>query len=144
MLESGEFGRLASAGDYASSSRTAQSERLANGKKEGENNRKNGNRYLAWGFAEAAVFAVWFHARIAAWATHWAAASGRTVLAQSVARRRGEGLPARRGKRARGGAPARAKRYRIGSHESLAAAVMAGAAARVKHRHSRAGGLDCP
>ena len=66
-LESGEFGRFASAGDYASYCRTVKSERWSNGKKKGQNNRKNGNRYLAWAFAEAAVFAIRFYPRIAAW-----------------------------------------------------------------------------
>jgi hypothetical protein len=31
---------------------------LSNGKKKGEGNAKNGNRYLAWAFVEAANFAV--------------------------------------------------------------------------------------
>ncbi len=67
VLESGEWGRFASAGNYASYCRTVRSERESNGKKKGENNRKNGNRYLAWAFAEAAVYAVRFYPRIAAW-----------------------------------------------------------------------------
>lgn len=66
-LESDEFSRFASAGDYASYSRMVRSERTSNGKKKGENNRKNGNPYLAWAFAEAAVFAVRFYPTIAAW-----------------------------------------------------------------------------
>jgi transposase len=66
-LESGDFGRFPSAGDYASYCRTVKSERWSNGKKKGQNNRKNGNRYLAWAFGEAAVFAVRFYPRIAAW-----------------------------------------------------------------------------
>lgn len=67
VLESGEFTRFASAGDYASYCRTVRSERTSNGKKKGENNRKNGNPYLAWAFAEAAVFAARFYPKIAAW-----------------------------------------------------------------------------
>jgi transposase len=67
ILESGEFTRFASAGDYASYCRTVRSERSSNGKKKGENNRRNGNPYLAWVFAEAAVFAVRFYPKIAAW-----------------------------------------------------------------------------
>lgn len=67
VLESGEFGRFASAGDYASYCRTVKSERRSNGKKKGENNRKNGNPYLGWAFAEAAVYAIRFYPRIAAW-----------------------------------------------------------------------------
>lgn len=67
VLESGDFGRFASAGDYASYCRTVKSERWSNDKKKGQNNRKNGNRYLAWAFAEAAVYAVRYYPRIAAW-----------------------------------------------------------------------------
>jgi transposase len=67
VLESGEFGRFASAGDYASYCRTVKSERRSNGKKKGENNRKNGNPYLGWAFAEAAVYAIGFYPRMAAW-----------------------------------------------------------------------------
>lgn len=67
ILESGEFTRFASAGDFASYCRTVRSERTSNGKKKGENNRKNGNQYLAWAFAEAAVFAIRFYPKIRAW-----------------------------------------------------------------------------
>lgn len=67
VLESGDFGRFASAGDYASYCRTVKSERWSNDKKKGQNNRKNGNRYLAWAFAEAAVYSVRYYPRIAAW-----------------------------------------------------------------------------
>jgi transposase len=66
-LESGDFARFASAGEYASYCRTVKSERQSNGKRKGENNRKCGNPYLAWAFAEAAVYAVRFHPKIAAW-----------------------------------------------------------------------------
>lgn len=34
---------------------------MSNGKKKGENNTKNGNRYLAWAFVEAANFAARFY-----------------------------------------------------------------------------------
>jgi transposase len=67
VLESGDFGRFPSAGDYASYCRTVKSERQSNGRKKGENNRRCGNRYLAWAFAEAAVYAVRYYPRIAGW-----------------------------------------------------------------------------
>jgi hypothetical protein len=41
-------------GDYSSYRRCVESERLSNGKKKGENNKKNGNNYLAWAYVEAA------------------------------------------------------------------------------------------
>jgi hypothetical protein len=34
-----------------------ESKRLSNGKKKGENNKKNGNKYLAWTYVEAVNFA---------------------------------------------------------------------------------------
>ena len=54
MLETGEIARFASAGHYASYCRAVRSEKISNGKKKGEGNRKNGNRYLGWAFVEAA------------------------------------------------------------------------------------------
>jgi len=38
--------------------RCVDSRRESNGKKKGENNRKNDNRYLAWAFIEAANLAI--------------------------------------------------------------------------------------
>ena len=54
MLEVNDFGRFPAAGNYASYCRCVKSERRSNKKKKGENNRKNGNRYLAWAYVEAA------------------------------------------------------------------------------------------
>jgi len=56
-LEVGDIGRFPAAGDYSSYCRCVDSNRLSNGKKKGENNKKNGNRYLAWAYVEAAQFA---------------------------------------------------------------------------------------
>ena len=56
-LEVGDIGRFPQAGNYSSYSRCVKSSRNTNGKKKGENNRKNGNRYLAWAYVEAANFA---------------------------------------------------------------------------------------
>jgi transposase len=58
LLETGDIARFASAGDYASYCRCVGSRHESNGKKKGEGNTKNGNRYLAWAFVEAANFAV--------------------------------------------------------------------------------------
>jgi putative transposase len=38
--------------------RCVESKRISNGKKKGEGNAKNGNRYLAWAFVEAAAAAL--------------------------------------------------------------------------------------
>jgi transposase len=58
MLETGDIQRFAQVGDYASYCRLVKSERLSNGKRKGEGNRKCGNKYLSWAFSEAAHFAV--------------------------------------------------------------------------------------
>jgi transposase len=58
MLEVGNIGRFPEVGNYSSYSRCVDSKRSSNGKKKGENNRKNGNKYLAWAYTEAANFAM--------------------------------------------------------------------------------------
>ncbi len=55
-LEVGDIGRFPAVGDYSSFCRCVVSKRVSNGKKKGENNKKNGNRYLAWAYVEAAQF----------------------------------------------------------------------------------------
>ncbi|HDJ22581.1 MAG TPA: IS110 family transposase [Candidatus Aminicenantes bacterium] len=57
MLETGDIRRFPKVGNYASYCRCVPSERSSNKKKKGENNRKNGNKYLAWAYVEAANFA---------------------------------------------------------------------------------------
>jgi transposase len=56
-MEVGDIQRFAQPGDFASYCRTVAAERFSNQKKKGENNRKCGNKYLAWAFVEAAQFA---------------------------------------------------------------------------------------
>lgn len=58
LLESGDITRFKGPGNFASYCRCVDSRRESNGKKKGENNRKNGNKYLAWAFIEAANFAI--------------------------------------------------------------------------------------
>ncbi|HEX4944909.1 MAG TPA: IS110 family transposase [Usitatibacteraceae bacterium] len=62
MLETGEIGRFAGVGNFASYTRCVDSAHYSNGKKKGEGNTKNGNVYLAWAFVEAANFARRFSA----------------------------------------------------------------------------------
>jgi len=57
MLETGDIGRFAAVGNYASYCRKVNSNWLSNGKSKGKGNKKNGNKYLAWAFSEAAEFA---------------------------------------------------------------------------------------
>ena len=64
MLETGAIGRFATVGDFASYCRCVSSQKLSNGKRKGQGNTKNGNKYLAWAFVEAANFAVRYNAQI--------------------------------------------------------------------------------
>ena len=61
LLEVGDIGRFARVGQFASYGRCVDSRRVSNGKKKGAANRKNGNRYLAWAWVEAAHFAVRYY-----------------------------------------------------------------------------------
>jgi len=56
MLETGDINRFKKVGNYSSYCRCVKSSRKSNEKKKGENNRKNGNRYLSWAYVEAANF----------------------------------------------------------------------------------------
>jgi transposase len=58
LLETGPIERFANVGNFASYARCVDSVRTSNGKKKGEGNTKNGNKYLAWAFVEAANFAL--------------------------------------------------------------------------------------
>jgi transposase len=64
MLETGDIRRFRSVGNYASYCRCVGSQKLSNGKRKGSANTKNGNKYLAWAFVEAANFAVRYQPRI--------------------------------------------------------------------------------
>jgi transposase len=58
MLEVGDINRFPKVGNYSSYCRCVKSERISNNKKKGQGNRKNGNKYLAWAYVEAANFAI--------------------------------------------------------------------------------------
>ena len=58
MLETGDIRRFQSVGNFASYCRCVGSQKISNGKRKGSGNTKNGNKYLAWAFVEAANFAV--------------------------------------------------------------------------------------
>ena len=60
FLETGPIDRFAAVGNFASYARCVDSLHTSNRKKKGEGNVKNGNKYLAWAFVEAANFAVRF------------------------------------------------------------------------------------
>jgi transposase len=58
MLETGDIGRFYKVGNFSSYCRCVNSNRFSNGKKKGENNKKNGNKYLSWAYVEAVHFAI--------------------------------------------------------------------------------------
>ena len=62
MLEVGDINRFAKVGNFSSYCRCVSSLRSSNGKSKGKGNSKNGNRYLAWAFVEAANFAKRYNA----------------------------------------------------------------------------------
>lgn len=64
MLEVGDIRRFEKVGNFSSYCRCVSSTRLSNGKSKGKGNSKNGNRYLAWAFIEAATIARRYNERL--------------------------------------------------------------------------------
>jgi len=64
VLETGTIERFASPGNYASYARCVKSEKISNGKRKGQGNKKNGNKYLAWAFMEAGHYSAIWNPRI--------------------------------------------------------------------------------
>ncbi len=64
MLEAGDIRRFPTVGQFASYCRCVGSTKLSNGKHKGQGNTKNGNKYLAWAFIEAANFAIRYYPSI--------------------------------------------------------------------------------
>jgi transposase len=85
MLETGEIGRFASVGNYASYSRCVGSQKISNGKRKGKGNSKNGNKYLSWAFIEAANFAIRYNDQIKSFYQRKKAKSHGVVAIKAVA-----------------------------------------------------------
>jgi transposase len=64
MLETGAMGRFAGVGQFASYCRCVDSHKSSQGKRKGSGDTKNGNKYLAWAFVEAANFAIRYNPRV--------------------------------------------------------------------------------
>jgi transposase len=64
VLETGPIERFAGVGNYASYCRCVGSTHVSNGKQKGKGNTKNGNKYLAWAYVEAANFAVRYNPQV--------------------------------------------------------------------------------
>ena len=56
MLEVGDISRFKKVGNFTSYCRCVTSQRTSNNKPKGKGNTKNGNKYLAWAYVEAANF----------------------------------------------------------------------------------------
>jgi transposase len=81
----GEIARFARVGNYASYCRCVGSERISNGKRKGRGNKKNGNKYLAWAYIEAANFAVRYNPKIKGYYQRKCARTNRIVAIKTVA-----------------------------------------------------------
>jgi transposase len=85
MLETGDIGRFARVGNFASYCRCVGSRKISNGKKKGKGNTKNGNKYLAWAFVEAAHYAIQFNAKIKSYSQRKKAKTKSVVAIKAVA-----------------------------------------------------------
>ncbi|MCX5792612.1 MAG: IS110 family transposase [Elusimicrobia bacterium] len=85
MYEAGDMKRFEKVGHFASYARCVSSSRWSNGKKKGEGNRKNGNKFLAWAFIEAAHYAVRYNERIRSFYQRKKDKTNKIVAAKAVA-----------------------------------------------------------
>ena len=85
MYEAGDMSRFKKAGNFASYARCVGSSRWSNGKKKGEGNRKNGNKYLGWAFVEAAHYAIRYNERIRSFYQRKQARTNKIVAIKAVA-----------------------------------------------------------
>lgn len=85
MLETGDISRFEKVGNYTSYCRCVKSSRTSNNKKKGENNSKNGNRYLSWAYVEAANFIRRYCPEAKAWHQRKAARSKQVLATKALA-----------------------------------------------------------
>ncbi len=84
-LETGDIKRFQKVGNYSSYCRCVQSIRFSNEKKKGENNRKNGNKYLAWAFIEAANYAIRYYPAVKQFYQRKLASTNKIVAIKAIA-----------------------------------------------------------
>lgn len=85
MLEVGDIDRFRKAGNFVSYCRCVRSERVSNGKRKGTGNTKNGNKYLAWAFVEAANCAIRYDDRIKSYYQRKMSKTKRVIALKAVA-----------------------------------------------------------
>ena len=84
-MEIGDIKRFAGPGQFASYCRTVAAQCTSNGKLKGENNRKCGNKYLAWAFVEAANFAKRYDESCRKWYERKAARTSNVIATKALA-----------------------------------------------------------
>jgi len=85
MLEVGDISRFARVGDFSSYCRCVPTGRFSNGKNKGKGNVKNGNRYLAWAFIEAAYLSMRQSPKIAGYYKKKASRTHKMVAVKTIA-----------------------------------------------------------
>lgn len=85
MLETGDINRFPHVGNYTSYCRGVNADRYSNEKKKGKNNRKNGNKYLAWAYVEAAHYMIRFCPEAKKWYQRKVVRSGKVVAVKALA-----------------------------------------------------------
>ena len=84
MLETGDINRFQSVSNYSSYCRCVSSKKVSNGKKKGENNKKNGNKYLAWAYVEAANFMKRYCPQARSWHQHKVSKTNQIVATKAL------------------------------------------------------------
>jgi transposase len=84
-MEVGQISRFKGPGNFASYCRAVDSQRTSNEKHKGDNNRKCGNKYLAWAFVEAANFAKRYDPRCRRWFDRKAQRTSTVIATKALA-----------------------------------------------------------
>ena len=84
MLETGDIRRFREVGDYSSYCRCVPSRRISNEKNKGKGNKKNGNRYLAWAYVEAAHYMQRFSSKAKSWFQKKSSKRGNIVATKAL------------------------------------------------------------
>jgi len=85
VYETGDIRRFPAVGNYASYCRCVDSRRISHGKKKGEGNKRNGNRYLSWAFIEAANYIVRYEPRASRFLERKIAKKNRALAIRALA-----------------------------------------------------------
>lgn len=84
-LETGDVCRFPKVGNYSSYCRCVRSDRISNNKKKGKGNSKNGNKYLAWAYVEAATYAIRYNEKARKFYQRKSAKSKQVVAKKALA-----------------------------------------------------------